>query len=163
MPTAPTGTRDHHYNIFWTVPPLSVKLAHTCLGKQAGSCANQISIALHIAFAKPSTQHWSQLSSTTMPEVPDPAVDPIAATHCCAEEADPPTLHQFHLPHLHLTGTQQISMITSNYFCKSVDSWFTLQNVALEIPPGDPTADINSTHLEYVLNFFGQCWLQEVW
>ena len=40
-------------------------------------------------------------------------------------------------------------------FHKSVDSWFTLQNVAPEIPPGDPTSDINSTHLEYVLNFLG--------
>ena len=36
-----------------------------------------------------------------------------------------------------------------------MDSWFTLQNVAPEIPPGDPTADINSTHLEYVLNLLG--------
>ena len=36
-----------------------------------------------------------------------------------------------------------------------MDSWFTLQNIAPETPPGDPTADINSTHLEYVLNFLG--------
>ena len=28
-----------------------------------------------------------------------------------------------------------------------------LPNVAPETPPGDPTADINSTCLEYVLNF----------
>ena len=34
-----------------------------------------------------------------------------------------------------------------------MDSWFTLQNVAPEISPGDPTAD--STCLEYVLNFLG--------
>ena len=31
-----------------------------------------------------------------------------------------------------------------------------MQNVPPEIPPGDPTADINSTCLEYVLNFLGK-------
>ena len=36
-----------------------------------------------------------------------------------------------------------------------MESWFTLQHIAPETPPGDPTADINSTCLEYVLNFLG--------
>ena len=39
-------------------------------------------------------------------------------------------------------------------FHKSVESWFTLQNIPAEIPE-DPTAEPNSTRLEYVLNFLG--------
>ena len=39
-------------------------------------------------------------------------------------------------------------------FCKSVESWFTLQNIPAETPE-DPTAEPNSTRLEYVLNFLG--------
>ena len=49
-------------------------------------------------------------------------------------------------------------------FCKSVESWFTLQNIPAETPE-DPTAEPNSTQLEYVLNFLGNtgcrkfdCW-----
>ena len=39
-------------------------------------------------------------------------------------------------------------------FHKSVESWFTLQNVPVETPV-DPTAEPNSTQLEYMLNFLG--------
>ena len=39
-------------------------------------------------------------------------------------------------------------------FSKSVESWFTLQNIPAETPK-DPTAEPNSTQLEYVLNFLG--------
>ena len=39
-------------------------------------------------------------------------------------------------------------------FCKSVESWFTLQNIPVETPD-DPTTEPNSTHLEYMLNFLG--------
>ena len=39
-------------------------------------------------------------------------------------------------------------------FHKSVESWFTLQNIPAETPE-DPTAEPNSTRLEYVLNFLG--------
>ena len=49
-------------------------------------------------------------------------------------------------------------------FRKSVESWFTLQNIPAETPE-DPTAEPNSTQLEYVLNFLGNtgrrkfdCW-----
>ena len=49
-------------------------------------------------------------------------------------------------------------------FRKSVESWFTLQNIPAETPE-DPTAEPNSTRLEYVLNFLGNtgcrkfdCW-----
>ena len=37
-------------------------------------------------------------------------------------------------------------------FHKSVESWFTLQNIPVETP-ADPTVEPNSTQLEYVLNF----------
>ena len=41
-------------------------------------------------------------------------------------------------------------------FCKSVESWFTLQNIPAETAPGvGPDAEPNSTWLEYVLNFLG--------
>ena len=39
-------------------------------------------------------------------------------------------------------------------FRKSVESWFTLQNIPAETPE-DPTPEPNSTQLEYVLNFLG--------
>ena len=39
-------------------------------------------------------------------------------------------------------------------FRKSVESWFTLQNIPAETPE-DPTVEPNSTQLEYVLNFLG--------
>ena len=39
-------------------------------------------------------------------------------------------------------------------FCKSVESWLTLQNIPAETPE-DPTVEPNSTQLEYVLNFLG--------
>ena len=49
-------------------------------------------------------------------------------------------------------------------FHKSVESWFMLQNIPVETPE-DPTAETNSTRLEYVLNFLGNagcrkfdCW-----
>ena len=38
-------------------------------------------------------------------------------------------------------------------FHKSVESWFTLQNIPAETP--DPTVESNSTQLEYMLNFLG--------
>ena len=41
-------------------------------------------------------------------------------------------------------------------FCKSVESWLTLQNIPVETAPGArPDAEPNSTQLEYVLNFLG--------
>ena len=51
-------------------------------------------------------------------------------------------------------------------FCKSVESWFTLQNIPAETGPGArPNAEPNSTQLEYVLNFLSNtgrtkfdCW-----
>ena len=40
--------------------------------------------------------------------------------------------------------------------CKSVESWFTLQNIPAETAPGaGPNAEPNSTQLEYMLNFLG--------
>ena len=51
-------------------------------------------------------------------------------------------------------------------FCKSVESWFCLQNIPAETAPGaGPDVEPNSTALEYVLNFLGNtgyrkfdCW-----
>ena len=45
-------------------------------------------------------------------------------------------------------------------FHKSVESWFTLQNIPAETP-GDSTAETNSTRLEYVLNFLGNTGLRK--
>ena len=49
-------------------------------------------------------------------------------------------------------------------FWKSVESWFTFQNIPVETP-ADPTVEPNSTRLEYMLNFLGNtgckkfdCW-----
>ena len=49
-------------------------------------------------------------------------------------------------------------------FHKSVESWFTFQNIPMETPE-DPTAESSSTQLEYMLNFLGNtghrkfyCW-----
>ena len=51
-------------------------------------------------------------------------------------------------------------------FCKSVESWFTLQNIPAETAPGaGPDVEPNLPWLEYVLNFLGNtghrkfdCW-----
>ena len=85
-----------------------------------------------------------------MPEVPDPAVDPFAALTAVLKKLtpNPPSL-SLATPTFDWNSTKQYDDF--QLFCKSVDSWFTLQNVAPEIPP----ADINSTHLEYVLTFLG--------
>ena len=89
-----------------------------------------------------------------MPEVPDPAVDPLAALTTVLKKLIPnPPSVSLATPTFDWNSTEQYDDF--QLFCKSVDSWFTLQNVAPEIPPGDPTADINSTCLEYVLNFLG--------
>ena len=89
-----------------------------------------------------------------MPEVPDQAVDPLAALTAVMKKLIPnPPSVSLATPTFDWNSTEQYDNF--QLFLKSVDSLFTLQNVAPEIPPGDPTADINSTHLEYVLNFLG--------
>ena len=89
-----------------------------------------------------------------MPEVADPAVHPLAALTAVLKKLIPnPPSVSLATPTFDWNSTEQYDDF--QLFHKSVDSWFTLQNVAPEIPPGDPTADINSTHLEYVLNFLG--------
>ena len=89
-----------------------------------------------------------------MPEVPDPAVDPLAGLTAMLKKLVPnPPSVSLATPTFDWNSTEQYDNF--QLFYKSVDSWFTLQNVAPEIPPGDPTADIYSTHLEYVLNFLG--------
>ena len=89
-----------------------------------------------------------------MPEVPDPAVDPLAALTAVLKKLIPnPPSVSLATPTFDWNSTEQYDNF--QLFCKSVDSWFILQNIAPEIPPGDPTADINSTCLEYVLNFLG--------
>ena len=89
-----------------------------------------------------------------MLEVPDPDVDPLAALTTVLKKLIPnPPSVSLATPTFDWNSTEQYDDF--QLFHKSVDSWFTLQNVAPEIPPGDPTADINSTHLEYVLNILG--------
>ena len=76
-----------------------------------------------------------------------------------------------------LTNQPSISLVTLSFdgntmeqyddfqlFHKSVESWFTLQNIPAETPE-DLTAEPNSTQLEYVLNLLGNtghrkfdCW-----
>ena len=113
---------------------------------------NQISIALHIAFANP--QLNIDLNYYQQPYLKHQAQLHILLLHSLLCWKNWSLTLQFHLPHLHLTGTKE-QYDDFQLFCKSVDSWFTLQNVAPEIPPGDSTADISSTCLEYVLNFLG--------
>ena len=45
-------------------------------------------------------------------------------------------------------------------FHKSGESWLTLQNIPVETPV-DLTAEPNSTHLEYLLNFLGNTGLRK--
>ena len=85
---------------------------------------------------------------------PDPA-DPIAALTA--------TLMRL------LLNQPLISLVTPSFdwntmeqyddfqlFCKSVEGWFTLQNIPAETAPGaGPDAEPNFPRLEYVLNFLG--------
>ena len=115
-----------------------------CLGDQLVGCANQISTALHITFAnfqlnidlnhhqQPCQKYQTQLLKKLIPNPPSVSLATLTFDWNSTEQHD-----DFQL------------------FCKSVDSWFTLQNVAPEIPPGDPITDTKSTCLEYVLNFLG--------
>ena len=95
---------------------------------------------------------------------PDPA-DPIAALTAALAKL--------------LLNQPSISLVTPSFdwntteqyddfqlFRKSVESWFTLQNILAETAPGaGPDAEPNPTRLEYVLNFLGNtgrrkfdCW-----
>ena len=85
---------------------------------------------------------------------PDPA-DPIAALTAALAKL--------------LPNQPSISLVTPSFdwntmeqyddfqlFRKSVESWFTLQNIPAETAPGaGPDAEPNPTRLEYVLNFLG--------
>ena len=95
---------------------------------------------------------------------PDPA-DPIAALTAALTKL--------------LLNQPSISLVTPSFnwntteqyddfqlFHKSVESWFTIQNIPAETAPGaGPNAEPNLTQLEYVLNFLGNtghrkfdCW-----
>ena len=83
---------------------------------------------------------------------PDPA-DPIAALTAALAKLLPnqPSISLV-TPSFDWNTTEQYDDF--QLFCKSVESWFTLQNIPAETPE-DPTAEPNSTRLEYVLNFLG--------
>ena len=83
---------------------------------------------------------------------PDPA-DPIAALTAALAKLLPnqPSISLV-TPSFDWNTTEQYDDF--QLFHKSVESWFTLQNIPAETPE-DPTAEPNSTRLEYVLNFLG--------
>ena len=83
---------------------------------------------------------------------PDPA-DPIAALTAALAKLLPnqPSISLV-TPSFDWNTTEQYDDF--QLFRKSVESWFTLQNIPAETPE-DPTAEPNSTRLEYVLNFLG--------
>ena len=93
---------------------------------------------------------------------PDPA-DPIAALTAAIAKLLPnqPSISLV-TPSFDWNTTEQYDDF--QLFCKSVESWFTLQNIPAETPE-DPTVEPNSTRLEYMLNFLGNtgrrkfdCW-----
>ena len=95
---------------------------------------------------------------------PDPA-DPIAALTAALTKLllNQPSISLM-TPSFDWNTTEQYDDF--QLFCKSEESWFTLQNIPAETAPGArPDAEPNSTRLEYVLNFLGNtghrkfdCW-----
>ena len=95
---------------------------------------------------------------------PDPA-DPIAALTAALAKLLPnqPSISLV-TPSFDWNTTEQYDDF--QLFRKSVESWFTLQNIPAETAPGaGPDAEPNPTRLEYVLNFLGNtgrrkfdCW-----
>ena len=85
---------------------------------------------------------------------PDPA-DPIAALTAALTKLLPnqPSISLM-TPSFDWNTTEQYDDF--QLFCKSVESWFTLQNIPAETAPGARAeAEPNSTRLEYMLNFLG--------
>ena len=85
---------------------------------------------------------------------PDPA-DPIAALTAALAKLLPnqPSISLV-TPSFDWNTTEQYDDF--QLFRKSVESWFTLQNIPAETAPGaGPDAEPNPTQLEYVLNFLG--------
>ena len=85
---------------------------------------------------------------------PDPA-DPIAALTAALAKLLPnqPSISLV-TPSFDWNTTEQYDDF--QLFRKSVESWFTLQNIPAETAPGaGPDAEPNPTRLEYVLNFLG--------
>ena len=85
---------------------------------------------------------------------PDPA-DPIAALTAAVTKLLPnqPSISLV-TPSFDWNTTEQYDDF--QLFHKSVESWFTLQNIPAETAPGaGPDAEPNSTRLEYMLNFLG--------
>ena len=85
---------------------------------------------------------------------PDPA-DPIAALTAALTKLLPnqPSISLV-TPSFDWNTTEQYDDF--QLFRKSVESWFTLQNIPVETAPGaGPDAEPNPTRLEYVLNFLG--------
>ena len=96
----------------------------------------------------------SKHSSCTPSAMPPPDLaDPIAALTAAIAKLLPnqPSILLV-TPSFDWNTTEQYDDF--QLFRKSVESWFTLQNIPAETPE-DPTAEPNSTRLEYVLNFLG--------
>ena len=84
---------------------------------------------------------------------PDPA-GPNCSSHSCTcknSYRNQPSISLM-TPSFNWNTTEQYDDF--QLFRKSVESWFTLQNIPAETPE-DPTMEPNSTRLEYVLNFLG--------
>ena len=110
---------------------------------------------LHDSSLRDCFLQWPQNALLHTPSAmppPDPT-DPIAAlTATIAKLLPNQPLMSLMTPSFNWNTTEQYDDF--QLFCKSVESWFTLQNIPVETPV-DLTVESNSTQLEYVLNFLG--------
>ena len=113
---------------------------------------------LHDSSLKDCFLQWPQNTLLHTPSArppPDPAdpADPIAALIATIAKRllNQPSISLM-TPCFDWNTTEQHDDF--QLFHKSVESWFTLQNIPAETP-ADPTMEPNSTRLEYVLNFLG--------
>ena len=111
---------------------------------------------LHDRFLRDCFLQWPQnalLWSHPAMAAPDPA-DPIAALTAITKLLPNQPSILLVTPSFDWNTTEQYDDF--QLFHKSVESWFTLQNIPVETTPGArPGVEPNLTQLEYVLNFLG--------
>ena len=111
---------------------------------------------LHDRFLRDCFLQWPEnalLWSHPAMAAPNPA-DPIAALTAALVKLLNQPLISLVTPSFNWNTTEQYDDF--QLFRKSVESWFTLQNIPVETAPGaGPDMEPNLTRLEYVLNFLG--------
>ena len=91
------------------------------------------------------------VNSTTVTQQPPSHTDPTSPIQQIPEGIDT-SVEPLASPSFDWNTTEQYDDF--QLFHKSMESWFTLQNIPVETPV-DPTAEPNSTQVEYMLNFLG--------